>query len=50
MEKDEGLSLLSAGRIKSGPVVDDEQLRLFLVGWDVITFCDRPPVLPGVHP
>jgi len=43
------LTFVSGAQIESGPVVDSEVLRLFLVGWDVPAFCARLPVPSGVR-
>jgi hypothetical protein len=43
------MSILSAEKVKSGPVADSELLRLFLVGWDVPASYTQFPVPFGVR-
>ena len=43
------LNILGIEKIETGPVVDSEAHRLFLVGWDVPAFCARLPVPSGVR-
>ena len=46
---DAGKNALRVTRITFVPVVGGEQLRLFLVGWDVSTSSSQFPVFPGVQ-